>query len=148
AGDARQHRFAPSAETGKIVESDDAGQQQPVSLDGPAVYADIDSVGGPADGHQARRIVAVVVSYPDAAAQSAENFFMFVVGLGAMNPERDQDFHIPVGYTLAVESFHQQGEVDLARGIAGDVGGDDDDLLARLEGGNGRLAAIKRRGIP
>src|SRR6185369_15566663 len=72
-GDAWQDRLASAAETGKIVESDHAGQNQALCLDRPPVDAHINAVVCPADGHQLRRMVTVVVPYPDTSVKRAED---------------------------------------------------------------------------
>ncbi len=58
---------------------------------------------------------------------------MLVFSLFAVNAQGDQDLDIAVGDALAVEPLHQQGEVDLAAGVARDVGGDDNHPLSRFE---------------
>src|SRR5512133_1249466 len=146
AGDTWQNALASASEAGKIVESDDTGQYQALRLGRRPVDADIDTVGSPADGDQVCLIVTVVIMYPDTSVQCAENFLMLVVRLSAMNPECDQDFDVSIGNALAIEPFHQQGQVHLAAGIAGNVGGDDDDLFTWPEGGDGSIACVECRG--
>ena len=115
------------------MKTDGAGKYQPVGLSHPAVQLNLNAAGGFSQIGQLAGVITVVIGDPDPAVQGAQDFLMFVLGLSAVDTEGYDYFHVPVPDSRGVKPLHQEGEIYLASGIAGDVRSDDYHPLAGLE---------------
>ncbi len=133
AGDAGHEPLAAAAESGEVVKAGGAGDDHPVGLGDPAIDLDGHAARGTADGDQLAGVCALVVDHPDPAEKGAENLAVFSFGLGSVDAQADENFDVLVGDPEGVQPLRQDRQIVLAAGVAGDVRGDDKDLLPPMD---------------
>jgi len=146
AGHPGEDTLAAAAESGKVVETDGAGEDHLVSLGNGPVDLHLDAVTRHPEQYQLARIVAVVINHPDPAVERAENLAVLRLCLLAVNSQGNDNGNVAVADASTAEALHQNGKVDLAAGIAGDIRSDDHHPLAGFDGCQLRSTAVEGRG--
>ena len=152
--DPRQERLSSAAESGEVVEADGPGEDEPVRCHCQAIDQHLHAVGCLPQRNQLPRVVAVMIQNGDSAMERADDLAMLGFRLLPVNPQGDEDGDVPVRNPPAIQFVHEQGKIQLAAGITGDIRGDDDDLLAGGEAcqegvakGEGRGNELFRRAL-
>src|SRR6185369_2454933 len=135
--------FSSPAEPGKVVKPDRAGKNEMISFGNGAVDGNFDAAGCNSDCNELAGVVAFVVNNPDPAVKRAGYFSMLRFTLLPVDSESYYNRDAVIGYTCRVEPFHQQRQIDLAAGIAGDVRSDNYHFSGWPDRGNPLCTAIQ-----